>query len=377
MALKNDINRPEVASLSDYNAGLALDRFREVYGIDARAKLDHNESPLGPSPAAITAMRDAAAGRGRYPDATDSRLRHAIGGLVGTDPECVILGNGSEDLIGGIFRAVLRPGDRVVTLCPSFGLHEFGAQSCGAVVQKVPFNPDWSFPLCDMIAAARKDTRIVIFSSPSNPAGPAIRQDEFRQLLDGIDPQALIVFDEAYREYLSDDLDFNACAMMSDAERDWISLRTFSKAYGLAGARIGYGLCSDPALMRALRKTRNPFSVNALAAAGALAALQDDDHLRRNVEASRAERVRVAAILRSRGWDVAPSQANFLFFRTPGKAADLAQALRRRGVLIKAWQETPFTDWARVTIAAPDENDIFLSALSAATADMEGPAPHP
>lgn len=374
MALKNDLIRPEVAGLPDYNAGLALDRFREVYGLDARAKLDSNESPLGPSPAAIVAMRDAAAGIGRYPDATDSALRQTIARLAGTDPDCVILGNGSEDLIGAIFRAVLRPGDRVVTLCPSFGLHEFGAQSCGAVVQKVPFHPDWTFPLREMIAAAGADTRIVIFSSPSNPAGPAIGPGEFRQLLDGIDPQALLVFDEAYREYLSDDLAFDACTMMADAGRDWISLRTFSKAYGLAGARVGYGIGSDAALVWALRKTRNPFAVNAFAAAGALAALQDGDHLRRNVEATRAERGRVADALRGMGVEVAPSQANFLFFRTPGKASVLAEAVRRQGVLIKAWQEAPFSGWARVTIGTPGENAIFLSALSAAMAETGAPA---
>lgn len=369
MALRNDIIRPEVAGLPDYNAGLALDRFREVYGIAARAKLDSNESPLGPSPAAIAAMRGVAAGIGRYPDATDSRLRQALSRHLEADPDCIILGNGSEDLIGAVFRAVLRPQDRVVTLCPSFGLHEFGAQSCGAVVRKVPFAPDWSFPLGEMIGAAGSDTRMVIFSSPSNPAGPAIRQDEFRALLDGIDPQALIVFDEAYREYLSDDLAFDACAAMSAAGRDWISLRTFSKAYGLAGGRVGYGICSDPVLARALRKTRNPFSINAFAAAGAIAALQDQDHLERNVAATRTGRDRLAQALRRMNLEVAPSEANFLFFRVPRPAADLAEALRRQGVLIKAWQEAPFTDWARVTIGAPGENDVFLAALSKVMAD--------
>lgn len=374
MAPTHDLIRPEVAGLPDYNAGLALDRFREIYGIDARAKLDSNESPLGPAPAAIAAMRDAATGIGRYPDATDSKLRQAIAERSGTDPEHVVLGNGSEDLIGAIFRAVLRPGDRVVTLCPSFGLHESGAHSCGAVVRKVAFHRDWTFPLREMIAAAGADTRIVIFSSPSNPVGAAIDRGEFRQLLDGIDPRALIVFDEAYREYLSDDLAFDACAMMSDAGRHWISLRTFSKAYGLAGARVGYGIAGDAALVRALRKIRNPFAVNAFAGAGALAAVQDGEHLRRNVEAIVAERGRVADALHVMGIDVAPSQANFLFFRTRGEATGLVEALRRQGVLIKAWQEAPFTDWARVTIGAPADNDIFLTALSTAMERKEMPA---
>jgi len=358
--------RPEVAGLPDYNAGLALDRFRSVYGIEAVAKLDSNESPLGPSPAAVQAIRDAAAGVGRYPDASDEALREAIAGANGVDAGTVILGNGSEDLIGAIYRAVLRSGDRVVTICPSFGLHEFGAQACGAVVDKVPFPPDWRFPVDALIAALARPARILIFSSPSNPAGPAVPQADFARLLAAVPQGALVVFDEAYREYLSDDLAFDALAMLRDAGHPWVSLRTLSKAYGLAGARVGYGICSDADLVRALRKTRNPFAINALAGAAALAALQDEDHLARVVALTASERARVAAGLRAKGYEVAPSHGNFLFFRTPGPAAGFAEALRRQGVLIKAWQEQPFMDWARVTIANPGENDAFLTAIPAA-----------
>lgn len=356
--------RPDVAALPDYNAGLALDRFRAIYGIEARAKLDSNESPLGPSPAAIEAIKAAASGIGRYPDASDQALREAIAAANDADPDTVILGNGSEDLINAIFRAVLRSGDEVVTICPSFGLHEFGARAVGAHVHKVAFNPDWSFPVEQMLRATGAKTRVLIFSSPSNPAGPAITRDEFARLIAGVPGHVLVVFDEAYREYLASGAVFDARSMMRDAGLRWISLRTFSKAYGLAGARIGYGICSDPALTRALRKTRNPFAVNALAGAAALEALRDADHLDRNVALTIAERSRVAQALRDAGHAIAPSEGNFLFFRTPGKAADFTEALRRQGVLIKAWQEEPFLDWARVTIATPDENNIFLTALT-------------
>ena len=245
--------RPEVVGLPDYNAGLALDRFRSVYGMDAVAKLDSNESPLGPSP--------TAAGVGPYPDASDEALRRAMGAANDVDPDTVIMGNGSEDLIGAIYRAVLRPGDRVVTICPSFGLHEFGAQACGAVVDKVPFPPDWRFPVNGLAAALAQPARILIFSSPSNPAGSAVPQPDFARLLAAVPQGTLVVFDEAYREYLSEDLAFDALAMLRAAGRPWVSLRTLSKAYGLAGARVGYGLCSDADLMGAPRKTRNPFAI--------------------------------------------------------------------------------------------------------------------
>lgn len=355
--------RTEIAALPDYNAGLALDQFRARYGRDALAKVDSNENPFGPSPAAIEQIRAAAAGVGRYPDAGDTALRQAIAARTGRDAETIILGNGSEDLIGAIYRATLRPGDRVVTICPSFGLHEFGALSLGAVVEKVPFPADWRFPVDGLIQAMAQPVRILIFSSPSNPAGPAISQGELTRLLAAVPEGTLIVFDEAYREYLEGDLAFEATGLLDRAGHAWISLRTFSKAYGLAGARVGYGLCSDSGMARALRKTRNPFAVNALAGVAALAALADDAHLDRTTTHIRAERKRIAAALTAMGIEVAPSQGNFLFFRTRLPGAQLAEALRHQCVLIKGWQESPFLDWARVTVALAEENDSFLKAL--------------
>lgn len=355
--------RAEIAALPDYNAGLALDQFRARYGRDALAKVDSNENPFGPSPAAIEQIRAAAAGVGRYPDAGDTALRHAIAARTGRDADTVILGNGSEDLIGAVYRAILRPGDRVVTICPSFGLHEFGALSLGAVVEKVPFPADWRFPLDGLIHAMAQPVRILIFSSPSNPAGPAITEQDLNRLLTAVPAGTLIVFDEAYREYLSGDLAFEATELLDRAGHAWISLRTFSKAYGLAGARVGYGLCSDNGMARALRKTRNPFAVNALAGVAALAALADDAHLARTTAHIRAERDRVAAALTAMGVEVAPAQGNFLFFKTRLPGTQLAEALRHEGVLIKGWQESPFLDWARATIGLAEENDCFLNAL--------------
>ncbi|MDO5603665.1 MAG: aminotransferase class I/II-fold pyridoxal phosphate-dependent enzyme [Paracoccus sp. (in: a-proteobacteria)] len=364
-SLPDDLIRDEIAQLPDYNAGLALDRFRELYGRDAVAKLDSNENPYGPSPQAIAVMREGAAGVARYPDAGDTALRMAIGAASGTPADRVIIGNGSEDLIGAIYRAVLRPGDRVVTICPSFGLHEFAAQGCGATVEKVHFGADWAFPLEGLIAALARPARVLMFSSPSNPAGPAITRAQLEQLLGAVPAATLVVFDEAYREYLSGAFAFDALAVLAASGRAWISLRTFSKAYGLAGARVGYGLCSHPAMALALRKTRNPFAVNALAGTAAIAALADDAHLARGVALTLSERDRVSAALADLGLAVAPAQGNFLFFQTPNGTTGqaFAEALRHHGILIKGWQEEGWRDWARVTIALPAENDAFLEAL--------------
>lgn len=358
-----DLIRPQVAALPTYNAGLARDRFRDIYGIDCIAKLDSNENPLGASPAAIEAVKEGAEGLARYPDAANSALRRMIAAGCGTDTGKVIVGNGSEDLIGALFRATLREGDHVVTICPSFGLHEFGALACGASVTKVPFNPDWSFPVEGLARAMSKRTRVLIFSSPSNPVGAAITESAFHAVLDATPKDTLIAFDEAYIEYVEKSARFDALAILSDRSQPWIVLRTCSKAYGLAGIRVGYGIASDADLIAALMKTRNPFGVNALAVLAATEALKDTAHLARIVTVARTERTRISEALTARGFACAPSQANFVFFDTGGAAAEFAEDLRRKGILIKAWQEEPFRTWARVTMGRTGENDAFLDAL--------------
>ncbi|MBU2936397.1 MULTISPECIES: histidinol-phosphate transaminase [Pacificibacter] len=361
--LPKDLIRPEVESLPTYNAGLALDRFKDIYGIDCLAKLDSNESPLGPSPRAILAMQNAAKGVGRYPDAANMALRQQVAKATSSTADHIIFGNGSEDLIGALFRTVIRPNDKVVTICPSFGLHEFGAMMFGATVTKVPFNDDWSFPIKGLCAALKDKPRVLIFSSPSNPAGPVISQDEFRQVIAATDPSTLICFDEAYVEFIEPDKQFDAMALLQNSGRPWIVLRTFSKAYGLAGVRIGYGIASDAKMITALMKTRNPFGVNALAASAASEAMADHAHLAKVVKQATVERERIAAALTAKGFTCAPSQANFVFFDTGAPADVLAEKLRTKGVLIKAWLEAPYKTWARVTMGSPAENDIFLNAL--------------
>ncbi|QYX56232.1 histidinol-phosphate transaminase [Roseovarius sp. SCSIO 43702] len=361
--LPHDLIRKEVRDLSEYNAGLALDRFRDAYGIDCVAKLDSNESPLGPSPRAIEAMREAAQGVARYPDAASGALRAAIARSTGAEADRIIIGNGSEDLIGVLFRAIIRAGDHVVTICPSFGLHEFGAQAFGARVTKLPFEADWSFPVEAMKAELRGAPRVLIFSSPSNPAGPAIREEAFRAIVTAADPATLICFDEAYVEFIEARHRFDALGLLQASGKPYIVLRTFSKAYGLAGARVGYGIASSAEMIKALMRMRNPFGVNAMAAAGAIEAMADTAHLERVLEDATTERQRVASALTGKGYACAPSQTNFVFFDTGRPASEFTEELRRKGILIKGWQEPPFTTWARVTMGTEAENDAFLAAL--------------
>ena len=359
----SDLIRPEINSLPKYNAGLALDRFKDTYGLDCLGKLDSNENPHGPSPRAIAAMKAASDSVAFYPDAGTMALRKMIGDGVGVSADRVVMGNGSEDLIGAIFRAVLRPGDHVVTICPSFGLHEFGALACGAAVTKLRFDENWRFPTQDIIADLADKPRILMFSSPSNPAGPAITSADFDAILAAHHPETLFVFDEAYVEFLDDDARFDALKRLEATARPWISLRTFSKAYGLAGVRVGYALCANDVIAAALMKTRNPFGVNSIAVSAATEAFADTAHLTRGLALIGAERTRLQAGLEARGYATAPTQTNFVFFDCGQNAADFAEALRHKGILIKGWLEAPYLNWARVTVGLPDHNDAFLTAL--------------
>jgi len=359
-----DLLHPALAGLPRYNAGMAADVFRARYGTDVRAKLDSNESGRGPSPAAVTAMAAVAAGAQRYSDAGCAGLTADLAVQEGVAPGRIVTGNGSEDLIDAIYRAVLREGDHVVTICPSFGLHELNAQACGARVTKVDFTPDWRFPVEGLVAAMGGGCRILIFASPSNPVGTAIEEGDFVQLVAGTPAGTLIVFDEAYREFLTAAQSFDAYGILDASGHAWISLRTFSKAYALAGARVGYGVCSHEELAGAIQKTRAPFAVNAFAEAGARAALADAGWLAEGLAETAELRARLVAGLTQKGYATAPSAANFVFFDTGrANAAELAEALRGHGVLIKAWAEAGWQGWARVSTGDAAELGAFLDAL--------------
>ncbi len=355
--------RPEINNLPSYNAGLALDRFRDTYGIECLGKLDSNENPHGPSPQAIEAIHQGANKVSFYPDAGSLALRQQIGERLRVSADRLVMGNGSEDLIGAVFRATLRHGDHVVTICPSFGLHEFGAMACGATVSKIPFNPDWAFPVAEIVAQLEKKPRVLMFSSPSNPAGPVISEDEFDDIIIALSPETLFVFDEAYVEFVSKDARFDALAKLSATQLPWVSLRTFSKAYGLAGIRVGYAITTNALIAKALMKTRNPFGVNALAAAAAGAAFEDSAHLENSIRQIVAERIRLQTAMADRGYKIAPSQANFIFFNCRENGVGFAEKLRHEGILIKGWLEDPYLNWARVSVGLPDQNNAFLTAL--------------
>ena len=362
------IARPEARDLPAYNAGLSSDAVRQRFGLDTIARLGSNENPFGPSPAVGAALRDMADAIGQYPDANSTALRAAIAARTGVEPADIVVGNGSENLLELLCLAFLSPGDRVVTLLPSFGLHEIFPRMMGAQVDMVPVTDSMEFDIdawCAALGGGARPPRMAILSNPSNPVGCMLDADAFDRVVRAAPPETLLVIDEAYYEYARLTPGFpDVLTRLRAQERPWIVLRTFSKAWGLAGLRVGYGLASHAELVRMLDRVRTPFNVNLAAQRAALAAWTDADHMEKTVRETVAQREILRTQLRDLGVTVAPSAANFLFVDLRRANGPVAEALLARGIIVKPWKEAGYEHFIRVSVGAAADNRLFVAALA-------------
>jgi histidinol-phosphate aminotransferase len=359
----SNLLRSRIFDLPAYNAGVSIDTVAQQFPDRPFAKLDSNEAPLPPSPGVIAALASAAASVARYPDRSPSILGEEIATRSGHPAEKIFFGNGSEDVLSVLYHTMLDRGDRVVTVSPSFGLYEFWASANGATMVKIPFRPDWRWPIDEIMSEAWRSPRVIILSAPSNPAGCTLTAPELERIVSAIQEDTLFILDEAYVEYIEPEQRVDTLRILRRCRGPWAVLRTFSKAYGLAGMRLGYAFLSRSDLHEAMGKVRCPFSVNRLAQVAALAAWRDELHLERVVALTRTERPRIEVVLATLGLPAVRSAANFVFFDTGGNALDFCLALRQDGIFIKPWLEEPFTRFARATVGAPEENDLLIAGL--------------
>lgn len=355
---------PHVAALPPYNAGTNVAIARAVSGRDDIARLASNENPEGCSPKVMQALASSAFEPWRYADPACTALRAALAARLGVDAAQIVVGNGSEEMIAAVSRALLVQGSQVLTVVPSFGLHEIEPLAIGAHVTKLPMTADCGFDLDALEAAMASAPRIVFLSSPWNPVGPALSAADLQRVLRAVQPGSLLVLDEAYFEY-ADPGSVDGLKALKASGLPYVVLRTFSKAYGLAGLRVGYAVCSDPEIARVMGSAKTPFNVNAAAQLAALAALEDEAWMRASVARVRTERERVAAALKVLGLRVADSQTNFLFFECRSDSAEQAAALLRQGIIVKAWREAGYERFMRATIGSAQDNDRLLAALAA------------
>ncbi len=266
----------------------------------------------------------------------------------------------------------LAPGSEVVTFAPSFGLHIIYPQSVGASVRVLQPRADYTMDAAGVAAALTPETRMLMFGNPSNPSGASLTAVDLRTILGAASPATLIIFDEAYLEYASADPSYpDFHAILRESASPWLILRTFSKAYGLAGLRVGYAIASDPELIQLMDRVRTPFNVNRLAQVATIAALGDPEYVEQTVARTLKERERVRAELEGDGFSIAPSLTNFLFVKVHEDSAALAEKLLRAGVIVKPWRERGYTDHIRITVGEPAANDHMLEAFRANAVQAE------
>ncbi len=365
--------RPAVSALPAYRPGRnPADLAREI-GVPRAVKLASNEVAFPPLPAVVQAIADVVGETNRYPDNGAAVLTAALADRYGVQPGQLATGCGAVTLLQQIAQAYVEPGSSIAFAWRSFEMYPLLAQVAGARAQQVPLvagtadGPADTHDLDALLAAIDDTTRVVLVCNPNNPTGTVVRGPALERFLDAVPAGTLVVIDEAYREFVTDPEVPDGLELMRGRPNVAV-LRTFSKAWGLAGLRVGYLIAEDPAVAGAVRKTHVPFSVSMVAQAAAVAALASEPEVRRRVALVTAERTRLTAALRERGHQVADSQANFVWLGVGERAGELAAALEARAVITR-----PFAgEGVRVTVGTPEEDDIFLAALDAVAADASG-----
>ncbi|MBU3664412.1 MAG: histidinol-phosphate transaminase [Chthoniobacterales bacterium] len=350
---------PQLRDLVSYEPGKPVEDLARELGIAAHQiiKLASNENPLGPSPKAKQAMIDTLERAHFYPDGGGYYLREAIAEKHGLSMANVILGCGSNEIIEFIGHAYLQPGDEVVVAEHSFAVYRLMAQLFGAKVIDVP-DPNFTHDLVAMLAAITPETKEVFIANPNNPTGTMVSQEEIDRFMDRVPDRVMVVFDEAYYEFLDNPPDVLKYVR---AGRNVVVLRTFSKIQGLANLRIGYGLAA-PEIIEVLQKTRQPFNVNGIAQAGALAGLQDAEHMERTRRVTHDGRNFLQAEFLDMGLEFVPSVANFVLVRV-GDGKKVFEALLRRGIIVRAMGSYGLPGWIRVSVGTMPQNEAFVAAL--------------
>lgn len=355
-----------VRGIAPYQAGKPISELAREYGLreEAIVKLASNENPLGLPESARAAMQAAVADLARYPDSNGFELKAAISRKLDVPADWITLGNGSNDVLELAAHALVQPGESVVRSQHSFAVYALATQAVGARGIVVPAR-DFGHDLQAMAAAIEPDTRLVYIANPNNPTGTFVPAQEVEAFLARVPSSVVVVYDEAYTEYLPPSERYDAIAWVRRYPNLIVS-RTFSKAYGLAGLRVGYGVAQTE-LTDLMNRVRQPFNVNSVAQAAAVAALDDDAFLARSYELNQAGMQTLTGAFARLGLRWLPSRGNFVLVEV-GDAASVYDRLLHAGVIVRPVANYGLPQWLRVTVGLPAENDAFVRALERALA---------
>ena len=368
------MNKPDMRSclelIKPYVPGKPVKEVERELGLTDVIKMASNENPLGPSQFAVKAMQEHIEKMHIYPDGNCFYLKQALAAKLKVTPEQLIFGNGSDEILSFLTLAYINPGDEAVMVFPSFSEYDFASRLMGGVLRTVPLvGEDFSYDLEAVLRAVNKKTRLIFICCPNNPTGTIIHKKELDSFVKRLPDKVLLVLDQAYLEYVTDP---EHPSGLDYIEKGYpvIALRTFSKVYGLAGLRIGYGVAPTE-IIGELNRVREPFNVNAMAQAAALAALADDDHVDRSRALVKKAREQLTEGLALLGFKPVPDEANFCFVDIKADSKQVFQELLKRGVIVRTGDIFGFPTYIRVTYGTAEHNGRFLAALKEVLEELQ------
>jgi histidinol-phosphate aminotransferase len=349
-------------SIRPYVPGTPIEEVQREYGLEDVIKLASNENPLGTSPKALAAIEAALSRLNQYPDSLNYYVRHGLAGELGVDPEQLVMGNGADGVIMQICMAYLDQDDEVIVSQSSFPVYDVFVHTMRAKLIKVPMAEGFRLDLEAMAEAINERTKIVFICNPNNPTGTIVTQDEVDAFMARVPDDVLVVFDEAYYELVDSDAYPETFQYIRQERGNVIILRTFSKVYGMAGVRLGYGI-GVPELLAPLKRSRESFGVNLLAQAAGLAALEDKAFLEETVAMNHQGRLYLYEAFERLGLEYVESHTNFILVRIGPRAGEVQQELLKKGVIVRPCTGYDLPEYLRVTVGSPAQNERFVEAL--------------
>ena len=355
-----------------YVGGASMEDIRKQYDVEEVIKIGSNESPLGPSPLAVAAMQQAAASLNRYPPMGDDDLKAVLAETLGQglQPENFFTGNGGCDVLWMIAGGFLGPERECIICRPTFPVYDVTARRVGTNVVYVDLDPDhFTYDVEAILAAVTEKTRVIYLCSPNNPTGGLLSAEQMETLVNNVPDHVLLVTDEVYHHFITADNRADPLPYVLNG-KNVVVIHSFSKAYGLAGLRLGYGI-ARPEIIEYLARIRLPFHLDRMTIEGGMAALRDTAYLQNSVELVVAGRQWLYEALSQLEVQVWPSQANFILFKPPFAATEVSEQLLRRGIIVRPMGNFYLPDHLRVSVGLPEENERFVSALREILAAMK------
>jgi len=352
--------KKHILKIKPYKPGKPIEELKRELGLKKVIKLASNENALGPSKRVILSIAGSLSNLNRYPDGGCFYLKKALSKKFRLKPENFIIGNGSDEVIIFAIRAFLKPGEEVIIARPTFLVYEIASKVENARIKYIPLK-NFKYDLVSIKKAVTKKTKLIFIANPDNPTGTYVNKNEVKAFLSGLRKDVIVFFDEAYYEFARELSDYPQTLKLLKA-RNVIITRSFSKIHSLAGLRIGYGM-ANKTLIEAMEKVREPFNVNSLAQAGALAALEDTRHVSKSVKMAKSGKKFIYSQLQSLGLSYIPSATNFVLVRIGKNAQKLYNRLLKRGVIVRYMAAWKLKDFIRVTIGTNRENQTFINTL--------------